>query len=273
MSQARSVNATFTTTSVSHDLTVTKDGTGGGNVTSSPAGIDCGSTCVAAFDEDTDVTLTATPNGSSTFDGWSGAGCTGTGTCQVTMSQARSVNATFTTTFAGSQPDALVAKAKTGPFKGDDLYNGNAAGQTLKKRAVRRSTSSFFVRIQNEGADTDSFTLEGPGALRGLRVKYFLGRHDITRRVVAGTYRIVDLAAGQSRQIRMTVLSQERSTERCLGKMHHTSAFHDSRSQGRSGCQDRRRVGLSHPMGDLRSSTRRKGPLRPSEKSEAGGSA
>ena len=41
--------------------------------------------------------ITATPNGSSNFTGWSGAGCSGTGTCQVTMSGARSVTATFAT--------------------------------------------------------------------------------------------------------------------------------------------------------------------------------
>ena len=51
--------------------------------------------CAAPFASDTLVTLTATPTGPSTFSGWSGGGCSGTGTCQVTMSQARSVNATF----------------------------------------------------------------------------------------------------------------------------------------------------------------------------------
>ena len=42
----------------------------------------------------TTATLTATANATSTFDGWSGA-CSGTGTCTVTMDQARSVTATF----------------------------------------------------------------------------------------------------------------------------------------------------------------------------------
>jgi hypothetical protein len=40
------------------------------------------------------VTLVATPGAFSTFAGWSGA-CSGTGTCVVTMSQARNVTATF----------------------------------------------------------------------------------------------------------------------------------------------------------------------------------
>jgi predicted outer membrane repeat protein len=70
--------------------------TGSGTVTSSPAGIDCSSTCSTRFGEGTVVTLTATPAAGSTFTGWSGAGCSGTGTCQVTMSAAESVTATFT---------------------------------------------------------------------------------------------------------------------------------------------------------------------------------
>ena len=39
------------------------------------------------------VTLTATPGAGSTFTGWSGGGCTGTGACTVTMDQ--DVTATF----------------------------------------------------------------------------------------------------------------------------------------------------------------------------------
>ena len=68
----------------SFSLAVSKVGSGGGTVASSPAGISCGATCSASFASGTSVTLTATPNGTSTFTGWSGA-CSGTGTCTVTM--------------------------------------------------------------------------------------------------------------------------------------------------------------------------------------------
>jgi hypothetical protein len=78
-------------------LTVTTTGTGAGTVTSSPPGIDCGVDCSEAYTTGTVVTLTATPGGSSTFTGWSGA-CTGTGVCQVTMNAATSATATFTGT-------------------------------------------------------------------------------------------------------------------------------------------------------------------------------
>ncbi len=97
MSQARSVTATFNTVPT-HTLTVSKTGSGSGSVSSSPAGIDCGATCSTSFNEGTVVTLTATPAAGSAFTGWSGAGCSGTGTCQVTMSADQSVTATFTAT-------------------------------------------------------------------------------------------------------------------------------------------------------------------------------
>ncbi|MFY9271246.1 MAG: DUF1565 domain-containing protein [Candidatus Manganitrophaceae bacterium] len=73
-------------------LTVTKSGNG--TVTSSPDGINCGTTCSASFNIDTVVTLTATPSANFIFSGWSGA-CTGTRTCAVTMDDAKSVTATF----------------------------------------------------------------------------------------------------------------------------------------------------------------------------------
>jgi hypothetical protein len=41
------------------------------------------------------VTLSASAAADSTFAGWSGEGCSGTGTCQITMTQARNVTATF----------------------------------------------------------------------------------------------------------------------------------------------------------------------------------
>jgi Leucine-rich repeat (LRR) protein len=88
--------------SVYHSLTAEGEGDGNGSVTSNPAGINCTSTagaesgdCTEDFLEDTEVTLTATPSGGSTFTGWSGA-CTGTGACVVTMDQQQTVTATFT---------------------------------------------------------------------------------------------------------------------------------------------------------------------------------
>jgi hypothetical protein len=79
-----------------HTLGVALGGTGAGTVTSSPAGIGCGSTCSAAFPYITPVTLTAAPDATSAFGGWGGA-CSGTAsTCTVSVDAAKSVTASFT---------------------------------------------------------------------------------------------------------------------------------------------------------------------------------
>ncbi|MCG3111529.1 MAG: PA14 domain-containing protein [Candidatus Manganitrophus sp. SB1] len=93
MDAAKSVNANFTLKTFA--LSVVKEGTGTGTVTSDPSGINCGATCSFSFNIGSTVTLTAAPTGNSTFTGWSGA-CTGTGNCVVTTDAARSVTATFT---------------------------------------------------------------------------------------------------------------------------------------------------------------------------------
>lgn len=91
-------NVTITPPPTTLTLTITKSGTGTGTVTSSPAGINCGAACSSSYNSGTSVTLTATPDAGSTFAGWSGGGCIGTGTCTVTMSAATTVTANFNVT-------------------------------------------------------------------------------------------------------------------------------------------------------------------------------
>jgi YVTN family beta-propeller protein len=79
-------------------LTVAEPGSGAGQVTSSPSGINCSAVnnqCAAPFAAGSQVTLTASASAGSSFAGWSGGGCAGTGACVVTMSAAQSVTATF----------------------------------------------------------------------------------------------------------------------------------------------------------------------------------
>ena len=90
-----SVTATFSGTAVT--LSVTLAGNGSGTVTSSPAGINCGSTCSAPFNSGTQVTLTATPAQGSTFAGYSGGGCTSNPSCLLTLTANTQVTATFNT--------------------------------------------------------------------------------------------------------------------------------------------------------------------------------
>jgi Domain of unknown function (DUF1929)/Glyoxal oxidase N-terminus/Kelch motif len=87
---------TFTIVSPTFTLTVSKSGPGLGIVTSKPTGINCGSTCAAAYSPGTVVTLTVTlQNKNFVFLGWSGGGCSGTGQCTITMDASKMVTARF----------------------------------------------------------------------------------------------------------------------------------------------------------------------------------
>ncbi len=92
---ATTVVANFAQSTNNFTLSVNEAGTGTGVVSSAPAGINCPTTCSASFASGTVVALTAAAADGSTFAGWSGAGCTGTGGCSVTMSAAETVTATF----------------------------------------------------------------------------------------------------------------------------------------------------------------------------------
>src|SRR3989442_16035895 len=71
MSNSAVASATYTIQQ-SFTLTVSKTDLGGGTVTSSPAGINCGGTCSASYVSGTTVTLTATPDLLSGFGGRGG---------------------------------------------------------------------------------------------------------------------------------------------------------------------------------------------------------
>ncbi len=86
------------------ELKVEKEGTGNGTVESDVAGvgsnkIECGSTCTELFAESTVVTLTGTPGSHSEPVEWI-SGCENSpapgGSCEVTMSEAKEVKASFT---------------------------------------------------------------------------------------------------------------------------------------------------------------------------------
>jgi Putative Ig domain/Divergent InlB B-repeat domain len=94
-------------------LQVTKNGTGSGTVTSSPSGISCGTTCSRSFSGGTTVTLTAAAASGSVFAGWSGGGCTGTGSCTVQINNNVTVNAAFNTSDAPPPPSGMFTLAVT----------------------------------------------------------------------------------------------------------------------------------------------------------------
>jgi GH25 family lysozyme M1 (1,4-beta-N-acetylmuramidase) len=101
---AKTVSAVF-----GFPVEIERDGSGAGTVTSSPAGLVCGSTCTATFAAGTTVDLTAAPDSASAFTGW-GGGCAGSGpTCSLSVSGPTSAVATFASTVSVEQDGAGTA--------------------------------------------------------------------------------------------------------------------------------------------------------------------
>src|SRR5438876_216958 len=109
-------NVTITATFLQvFTLGVVTSGSGSGTVTSTPNGIDCGTTCSVSVASGTTITLTPTPaTGSAAF--WSAGGlCNGTGVCILTVTANVTVTVTFepigTFTDVVLTPLATVVKA------------------------------------------------------------------------------------------------------------------------------------------------------------------
>ncbi|RPI28606.1 MAG: hypothetical protein EHM61_04525 [Acidobacteria bacterium] len=150
MDADRAVTATFNAVATTRALTISKAGTGQGTVTSTPAGITCGSDCSESYASGTSVTLTAAAGTGSTFAGWSGA-CSGTGSCTVTMDADRAVTATFnavattralTVSKAGTG-QGTVTSTPAGITCGSDCSENYASGTSVTLTAAATAGSMF----------------------------------------------------------------------------------------------------------------------------------
>ncbi len=108
------VTARFIIPGATNRLTVNKEGSGTGVVTSDPNGIFCGNGCTTDFETGRTVTLNATPTNGSAFIGWTGGGCSGTGPCIVSMT----ADLTVTATFAAASTFATLTLIKLGLGEG-----------------------------------------------------------------------------------------------------------------------------------------------------------
>jgi hypothetical protein len=123
-----------------HVLTVQKTGSGTGTVTSAPAParINCGTACSqasATFSESTAITLTAAPDGSYVFTGWSGGGCGTSASCTLSMTADTHVAAIFQPSTCANMP---VKNQSTGIFYSSlqTAYNAAADGAAIRSQAV-----------------------------------------------------------------------------------------------------------------------------------------
>lgn len=119
-----------------YSLTVIKNGNG--IVTSSPSGIDCGSSCSALFAQNTTVTLTATPDSGSGFRGWSGACGNTDNSCVLTMNTAKQVTALFE------------AIADAGSFSLSPSYLAGSSSFVIAQKA----DALYFFKINRQGGFT-----------------------------------------------------------------------------------------------------------------------
>ena len=164
MSEAQNVSAVFSTTTIStHSLTVTNDG--GGTVTSFPPGISCPNDCSEPYPVDTEVTLTATPNEGTVFAGW-GGNCVGTGPCKMTMSEANTVTATFSTIPANTYPLMVSTRDPQVPFIELNLHSepGDFIGQGQDYLLTNAEGSLTWMPVASD------FTLDG--MVDSLRFNY-----------------------------------------------------------------------------------------------------
>lgn len=157
---------------VTHTLSVTKDGTGGGTVTSAPGGIACGTDCSEAYATGTSVTLAPSPDAGSSFGGWSGA-CTGTGPCTVALDASRSVTATFVLD-AGGQPTAPQDTAVEASLTNVELVL-RAGKRVVRARLTVGEPVSAELRLRRSGR-----------ALAGKIVSLSAGQRLATFRVPGG---------------------------------------------------------------------------------------
>lgn len=121
----------------SYALTVAKAGDGSGTVTSSPAGINCGTDCTETYASGTSVTLTASVVGNNALGAWSGGGCSGNGaTCTVSVTEATEVTKSFTDTtprnFNVTISYAGTGVGTTSPAAGVTAYANGATATTTQ---------------------------------------------------------------------------------------------------------------------------------------------
>jgi hypothetical protein len=146
-------------------LTITTDGTGKGDVSSSDKVISCGNKCTSPYALGTIVTLSAKASSGSNFAGWSGA-CTGTASCNVTITDAMNVTATFNTvpSTGGGGTTSATLFVKTSGGKG--VITSNPAGINCGNICSTSLTGQTFTLTATP--EPGFFFVNWSGACTGL---------------------------------------------------------------------------------------------------------
>ncbi len=196
-------------------LTVTKSlsGQGNGTVSSTPAGINCGTTCTASFPAGTSITLFASPTAGE-FTGWTAGPCAGSTnqSCTFVLNANTTVTAGFATAplafldstlpdgnlgadytafinttggFGSPHEFSLVGGALPDGLQMDKFFGVQST--VIHGRPTRIQTSTFTVRVQDQSGNTATrtfsitingavplvITLPGPTAQSGTAGQFY----------------------------------------------------------------------------------------------------
>jgi V8-like Glu-specific endopeptidase len=155
------------------------------------------------------------------------ASCVGTVADGARLSTAQVGNRTFrvdaTDTFGNAsfvvrtyrvvrhRPDGHVRRDDERAFIGDGVLNTTGQGQARSALVARGRSSTFHVRVQNDGSVADAFTVLGSGTSNAFTARWFAGRTEVTGRVRAGTYRTAALAPGATVALRVVLTARATS--------------------------------------------------------------
>jgi hypothetical protein len=158
-------------------LAVKKAGNGEGTLTSTPAGISCGSQCTAEYREGKTVELKAEAKASSEFAGWSTISgdpgtCTGTTSpCQVTMGEATELQAEF-----NFQAGVIAITSLT---PGQGLTEG---GNSVEIKGVNFNAAES-VKF---GSNAATFSVESPTLIKATAPAGAVGKARVTVKTPGG---------------------------------------------------------------------------------------
>ena len=181
MTANKSVSAAFTLNQ--HTLTVGKSGTGAGAITGT--GISCGADCTETYPYNTPVTITAIPDATSDFTGWTGCDSTNSNTCTVTITGERSVSASFTR----RTHDLTVGRSGTGTGTvtalgincGTDCSENYVFGTVVNLTASANIGSTFtgWTGCDSVNSNTCTVTMTSN---KSVSAAFTLNQHTLDRR-------------------------------------------------------------------------------------------
>jgi len=133
---------------ITHALTVNKAGSGQGSITCN------GGPCAGRYPEGTALTIAAIPAAGSTFAGWSGGGCSGTGTCHLTLEADAALTATFNAKPPPPAEEHCLVPKLTGDTQGQAASALTAAHCTLGTVTKPKKKGHLVVKSSSPAAGT-----------------------------------------------------------------------------------------------------------------------